>query len=638
MAQAKSIKGITIEIAGDTTKLSKALKGVDDTSKELASNLKRVDKLLDMDPGNTELLVEKYEALSPAIALASAKLETLKEVQGQIERQYRDGDIGQGAYLDFRAELMRTEKRLADLRDESHQVENALQGTGDEARDTAGDLDRLGGGAKNAAGELDDMDGVLSTLIKGGKFVAIGAAIKNTVDAVGDIVQETEEYREEQSKLDIAFESSKLTAEDAEIAYRNVYRVLGETDQAVEASQQIALLADSTKDVTRWARVAPGLVARFGDALQPETFYESANETLKLGEATGAYVQLLEATGVITVDDFNARLQSLNDEEAKQQYMLGVTEQLLGDAAAAYEERNETVLAARDADREWQDSLALLGESFSPVVTAAKDFGTDIVNWFVPKVQTGVDMVGAMSTGFSDMCTEMKTDWEEVSVWFEEHWTGFTDGLRDVTEAINETFTDTVDATDLAEQQLGQNTAAMTTIVDELSEDMSLAAYGVYDPWIGAGATVADVCDGMAQSYDEAVTYISKQKWSIPTPKVPEFSVRGAFALNPPSVPKFQVAWNATGGIFSKPMILPAMDGSLQGFGEAGREAILPLDSFYSQLEDILTRRVGGGTQLVVDVNIEHFDNSSGQDPREFAWAVMDELNVKLQQKGAAIG
>ena len=195
MAQAKSIKGITIEIAGDTTKLSKALKGVDDTSKELASSLKKVDKLLDMDPGNTELLVEKYEALSPAIALASAKLETLNEVQGQIERQYRDGDIGQGAYLDFRAEVMRTEKKLADLRDESRQVENALQGTGDEARDTAGDLDRLGGGAKNAAGELDDMDGVLSTLIKGGKFVAIGAAIKNAVDAVGDIVQETEEYR-----------------------------------------------------------------------------------------------------------------------------------------------------------------------------------------------------------------------------------------------------------------------------------------------------------------------------------------------------------------------------------------------------------------------------------------------------------
>ena len=634
----KNIKGITVEIAGDTTKLGKALKGVDEQSKDLTASLKYVDKLLDFDPGNTELLEEKQKLLADAIGNTTDRLETLRSVQDQVKRQYQSGDIGQRAYLDFRQELRRTEMQLDDLRDTSRNVKNALEGTGDEARETEPDLRSLGDGANDAADDFDDLAGTLKTLVKGGAIAGVTAVIGKAASAVGDIVEQTEEYREEMAKLDVSFEDSKLTAEDAEIAYRNLYRVLGETDQSVEASQQIALLADSTQDVVRWSRQAPGLVAKFGDALQPETFYESANETLKLGEATGAFVQLLEGTGVISVADFNKQLQALNDEESRQQYMLGVTEMLLGDAAAAYEVRNADVLAARDADREWQESLALIGETLAPVATAAKNFGADILNEFAPHVQTGVTALSDMWTQFGTLCDTMKEDWGEVETWFSDHWSIFTDGLKGVTEAIDASFTDTVDATDLAEQQLGQNAAAMTTIVDELSEDMSLAAYGVYDPWIGAGATVADVCDGMAQSYDEAVTYISKQKWRIPKPEVPKISVKGEFSLNPPKAPKFEVAWNARGGIFAGPMVLPAMDGSLQGFGEAGQEAVLPLTSFYENLERILLRNSAGGPVIHVDAPQFTVYAQTDRDLDTLSAQMADKFTDELERRLAGFG
>lgn len=636
MAAPKTIKGITIEIAGDTKKLGAALKSIDDQSQDLAANLKYVDKLLDFDPGNTELLAEKQKMLADAVENTGERLEALKEVQDQVARQYQSGEIGQRAYLDFQHELSKTEKKLESLKSESLKVERSLDDTGDEARDTGKDLGQLGKDAGGAAGDLGDLDGTLGKLVKGGKIAAVGAAIIGAAQKIGEIAEETREYREEMAKLDISYESAKLSAEDAEIAYSKLYRVLGETDQSVEAAQQIALLADSTQDVARWASVAPGLVARFGDALQPETFYEGANETLKLNEATGAYVQLLEQSGIITVEKFNENLQSLNTEEEKQQYMLDITEQVLGDAAVAYEERNAQVLAARDADREWQDAMAKVGEELEPLATDLKTFGAGIVEQLVPHVDTGVQIIYDMRDSFADVGRQLSEEWPAMVDTAAEYMRKWGETLKGWSEGVSDFFGDSSDVVAEANQTVGQNTAAMTTIVDELSDNMSLAAYGVYDPWIGAGATVADVCDGMAQSYDEAVTYIEKQKWHIPKPKVPKISVRGELSINPPKAPIFEVAWNARGGIFASPMVLPAMDGSLQGFGEAGQEAILPLNSFYENLERIVDRR-SGPQSIVFEPHVTVYQQS-GEDGEAVARRVADILMDEFSEEVGGLG
>ena len=72
------IKGITVEIGGDTTGLEKALKNVNSTIKNTQSQLKDVNRLLKLDPGNTELITQKQRALKDAIGATSEKLETLK--------------------------------------------------------------------------------------------------------------------------------------------------------------------------------------------------------------------------------------------------------------------------------------------------------------------------------------------------------------------------------------------------------------------------------------------------------------------------------------------------------------------------------------------------------------------------------
>lgn len=637
MAGSKSIKGITLEIDGNTTKLSKALKSIDADSKELASSLKRVDKLLELDPENVELLTEKQDLLAKSVSKTTKRLETLESVQDEITRKYKTGEIGQQVYIDFQSELVRTKKKLEDLESASDKTGDSLKYASRYAEDTGGYLKKLGKDAGGAAGDLGELDSGLGDLVGTIKGLGITAAIGGVVSKIGEISEETREYREEMAKLDISYESAKLSADDAEIAYSKLYRVLGETDQSVEAAQQIALIASNTKDVTRWASIAPGLIARFGDALQPETFYEGANETLKLNEATGAYVQLLEQSGIITVEKFNENLQALNTEEEKQQYMLDITEQVLGDAAVAYEERNAQVLAARDADREWEGAMSKVGELLEPLGTDLKNWGSGLVNeWFVPFVGTAIDAGKGLDETFSQLPGDLQEIWDEFAPWWETKWANFAQAVKNLDDTIGNTVGNTVDTAEVAEQELGQNAAAMTTIVTELSDDMSLAAYGVYDPWIGAGATVADVCDGMAQSYDEAVTYIEKQKWHIPKPDVPKISVRGEFSINPPKAPFFEVAWNARGGIFASPMVLPAMDGSLQGFGEAGQEAILPLNSFYENLERIVDRR-SGPQSIVFEPHVTVYQQS-GEDGEAVARRVADILMDEFSEEVGGLG
>ena len=96
---ANRIKGITIEIGGDTTKLQTALKGVNTDVRNTQQQLKDVEKLLKLDPGNTELITQKHKLLGEAVAATKEKLETLKTAAEQANKALANGDISQEQYM-----------------------------------------------------------------------------------------------------------------------------------------------------------------------------------------------------------------------------------------------------------------------------------------------------------------------------------------------------------------------------------------------------------------------------------------------------------------------------------------------------------------------------------------------------------
>ena len=112
------IKGITVEIGGDTTKLQTALKGVNTEIKNTQSQLKDVEKLLKLDPGNTELLSQKYRTLQQEIQATKEKLNTLKEASKQADQALKDGTISQEQYDALQREIAETEQSLKSLEQE----------------------------------------------------------------------------------------------------------------------------------------------------------------------------------------------------------------------------------------------------------------------------------------------------------------------------------------------------------------------------------------------------------------------------------------------------------------------------------------------------------------------------------------
>lgn len=138
---ASRIKGITVEIGGDTTGLDKALKSVNSSIKTTQSGLRDVSKLLKLDPANTELLTQKQKLLKDAVGATKEKLDALKQAQEQAKAQLERGDLGQDKYDALQREIIETEQELKRLREQAVESNAALakiEDVGDKLR-SAGD-------------------------------------------------------------------------------------------------------------------------------------------------------------------------------------------------------------------------------------------------------------------------------------------------------------------------------------------------------------------------------------------------------------------------------------------------------------------------------------------------------------------
>lgn len=128
---ARDIKGITIEIGGDTTGLQNALKDVNKHIKTSQTELKDVNKLLKLDPTNTELIAQKQRILADAIKGTSEKLETLKEASKQAKEQLENGELGQDKYDALQREIIETEEKLRSLQEEAATTSEKLAKIGE---------------------------------------------------------------------------------------------------------------------------------------------------------------------------------------------------------------------------------------------------------------------------------------------------------------------------------------------------------------------------------------------------------------------------------------------------------------------------------------------------------------------------
>lgn len=124
---AKAIKGITVEIGGDTTGLSKALKNIDTQSSNLQKELKQVEKLLKLDPTNTELISQKQQILAKSVETVETRLKALKDAQEKVEKAFSNNLAWEQAYIPLKKQIEDTRDKLDKLKSKETEMENRLK-------------------------------------------------------------------------------------------------------------------------------------------------------------------------------------------------------------------------------------------------------------------------------------------------------------------------------------------------------------------------------------------------------------------------------------------------------------------------------------------------------------------------------
>ena len=150
---AGNIKGIKIEIDGDTQPLQKALKNVNKAATDASQELRQIDKALKFDTGNVTLLTQKQEVLQKQVSTTKEKLETLRQAQSQVEQQFKNGDIGADKYRAFQREVEVTQNVLKGYEGKLASVNQALAENGSATQNNKNQLKELQNEQKQLASE-----------------------------------------------------------------------------------------------------------------------------------------------------------------------------------------------------------------------------------------------------------------------------------------------------------------------------------------------------------------------------------------------------------------------------------------------------------------------------------------------------
>lgn len=287
-------------------------------------------------------------------------------------------------------------KLLGTIAIDNSEANKALDDTANKANETGNETESAFGKIGQAAG----------TIAKG--VTAAGAILGGAWIAA---IEGSREYRTEMGKLDTAFITNGHSSEAAKKTYSDLNAVLGDSGQAVEASQHLAKLTDNEKDLQTWTDICTGVYATFGESIPIESLTESANEVAKSGELTGGLVDALVWAGH-SEEEFQKKLDACSTEQERQKLIMDTLNGTYKESSDQYKETNKDVMAAQKAQEKLTDAFAEVGRVGEPILTAIKNKVADMASAAVPHLENFVNKV-------KDIATWIKDNQETIN-----HWVG----------------------------------------------------------------------------------------------------------------------------------------------------------------------------------------------------------------------
>lgn len=360
---ANNLKGLTIKIGADTTALNSALANVNKSTKNLQKELKQVDKLLKLDPGNTELLKQKQDILTQSIAETKQKLDTLREAEKQVQEQFERGEIGEEQYRALQREIVETEQKLESLEAEAKEFGSVsaqvAKATGEKFKEAG---EKISGVGKNLS------KGVTAPILAIG--AASVAAFKEVDDALDIVVTKTGATGEAMDGLKESFNN----------VYKSVPVEASEVGNAIgELNTQFALtgtaLEEATTAMIQFAQIN-GTDVTSATISAKQAIEAYGMEATDLDKVLDAVTVTAQATGVSVDKLFDAAvkgaptIKALGLDFAQAVTILGGFEQKGIDSSKALTYLQKAQIALAKEGR-------TLGEGLGEVVTAIMNCETE---------------------------------------------------------------------------------------------------------------------------------------------------------------------------------------------------------------------------------------------------------------------
>ena len=235
-------------------------------------------------------------------------------------------------------------------------------------------------------------DSFINGITTAGKWAAgIATAAVGTATAIGgafvSVTESTREYRNEMAKLDTAFQTAGHSSEAAKKTYGELNAVLGDSGQATEAANHLAMLCDTEEELQKWTDICTGVYATFGDSIPIEGLTEAANETAKVGTLTGSLADALNWAGV-NEEEFQASLDKCNTEQERQALITETLTGLYDEASSTYKEANADIIEANKAQEAMNATMAEIGAIAEPVVTMFLNMFAEMLTNYMPMIQS----------------------------------------------------------------------------------------------------------------------------------------------------------------------------------------------------------------------------------------------------------